>query len=222
MGHVLKAVYYDDIKEPEKARAEYEQCGHSSAFDWRQYYAAALFREGQYDDAYSYLFSLQNLDSRLQDVHSRADALTELEQHWRPLIHPFNLIGNVSMLLWLGRIDEARAFCRTFAQEHADLRLPFDEEVIAHFRDDEPTLGPDGLIAAAKGPTHSSRWRLNLTNAYWLLGLEQLALGNPEAAHEYLQQCSSEGIRYWYRTHWARALCARLERDKTWRGDWVE
>ena len=51
---------------------------------------------------------------------------------------------------------------------------------------------------------------------------EQLALGNPEAAHEYLQQCSSEGIRYWYRTHWARALCARLERDKTWRGEWVE
>ena len=219
MGHLFKALYYDAVSETDKAREEYRNLARQSGFDWQQYYAACLYREGHYDEAYLSLFGVRDLDSRLHDPVTRAEAEKELASSWQRHVYPYDLSGNVAMLLWQGRIDKAREFCRDFDRDHADHFRPFDEEIIRYFGDE--SLSPEQLIATAKASTHH-RSRLDLTTSYWLLGLEELARGQSEQAQSYFTACETEGVEYVTPLHWCKAFSARLSRDKHWSTFWAD
>ena len=124
-----------------------------------------------------------------------------------------HLVSNLSMLLWCGKIDRAQDLCKKFARSKTNYLRPFDRELISYFCD---THSPNQLIDAVKASGSRNRWRMDMTTTYWLLGLEQLALGNSTEAKEYFDICAKEGLKYYTKTHWARAFSARLARDEAW------
>jgi tetratricopeptide (TPR) repeat protein len=218
--------YLDYVGDEEAIRAEYirERPNTGGALAGRWYFLQ-LYRQGKFAEALEVVEQMPRTGSELSYHLRRAFVLAYLPDGPASAFKEFQAAKNAwpggprgrrgefyppTILLFLGRKDEAAALYRDMAQ--AGVHSPLDRtrwyqkacEYFAGMR------SADELLVGAGGS------QLFLCEGHFFIGLRLLAEGDRAGARRHFEASVATRVLQFMEYDWSRAFLARMENDPTW------